>query len=105
MKVIDRTLDPINGSLRMRLDRSVFHLPQQKIKKYVGCQLYKWGAPLLNKYKINFCYCSECKLTLCLQCFREFHFIPNIIDEKQQISERIMEHYEDLNNNTTASSN
>ena len=55
MKVINLTLDPINGALRMRLGRSIFHPPQQNMKKYVGCQLQKWGAPLLNKYKRNLC--------------------------------------------------
>ena len=105
MKVIDLTLDPINGALRMQLDRSIFHLPQRNMKKYVGCQLHKWAAPLLNKYRRNMCHCSECKVKLCLQCFRDFHLIPNIIDEKQQISECIMNHYEELNDNYTASAN
>ena len=105
MKGIDPTLDPINGALMIQLDCSIFHLPQRNMKKYVGCQLHKLEAPLLNKYKINLFYLSECKVKLFIQCFRDFHFIPNIIEEKQQISERIMKHYEDLNNTSTASEN
>ena len=105
MKVINLTIYTINGALKMRLDRSIFHLPQQNMKKYAGCKLHKWAAPLLNKYKINLCYCPECKVTIFLQFFRDFHFIPNIINEKQQIPKRIMKHYEELNNNSTASAN
>ena len=89
----------------MRLDRYIFHLPQQDMKKYGGCQLHNWAAPLPNKYKIKLCYCSECKVTLCLHCFRVFQFIPNIIDENQQISERRMKHYKELNNDYIPSTN
>ena len=99
IRVNDATLHPINGALKMRLDHTNFHFPLQNKKKYAGCQLHKWACNEITKYKRDLCYCSECKVTLCLECNKDFHSITNIVDKKEKIRKRILKNQEKLKKN------
>ena len=83
----DRTLHPINGNLKMRLNYSVQHLPEISCSKNPRCALHRWarnrtGAAVMRDVVV----CSVCRVHLCIKCFGIFHKEANILDKKDQIA-------------------
>ena len=80
----DKTLDPIKGSLKMRLDCTVEHWPTLQISEDSRCQMHAWATGG-SKYQCNIVYCQVCNAHLCLQCYRIFHCIPDLVGMKETL--------------------
>lgn len=80
-------LNPMTGSLKCRLDRSLPHWPsapsKDEVKKFT-CQVHYWAAGI-RKYKNVQC-CKECNVSLCTEgCFELFHTCWDITSEKRRL--------------------
>ena len=81
------SLNPLTGSLKCRLDRSLPHWPsapsKNEVKKF-NCQVHYW---VVGKRKyMNVQYCKECNVSLCTEiCFELFHTCWNIASEKERL--------------------
>ena len=75
MRVNDRTLCPVNGGLRCRLNSKVSHLPDDDVEKLrsktLRCALHRWYKRDLQ-YKKNVMVCVTCRVALCPWCYRIF---------------------------------
>jgi hypothetical protein len=85
----DNSLDPARGSLRMRLDCGLDHIPEIKKGTRARCQLHRWaigrdakGAEVRGNSIMK---CQTCKVNLCSACWKIFHKKANILSEKANI--------------------
>jgi Transposase IS4/SAP domain len=77
----DCSLQP-NGNLKMRLRRDLNHWPSQA-KPNQRCALHRWAADIELKYDVL--RCSDCMIHLCVNCYKAFHLVTNIIDKKDDL--------------------
>ena len=80
VKMTDKALDPYTGMLRYRLDHTLLHFPVPNKKVHANCQLHLWMTK--KKYRKQLMQCPVCNVVLCIECYRPFHVIPNLIDLK-----------------------
>ena len=78
--VTDKTMDPYNGQLRCRLNHMLNHWPVQVRSKHRNCQMHSWQYKI--KHRSQLIHCPACNVTLCLDCYKPFHEMPNI-DKRQ----------------------
>ena len=66
-----------NGRFASRLLHSgdCTHLPTPVHSKYSECQLHKWANKRTRKQVMS---CSDCDITLCVQCYKPFHTVLNL---------------------------
>ena len=80
--VTDKSMDPYTGKLRCRLDKKLVHWPVQIKTQHSQCQMHTW---LYNvKYRSQLMHCPTCNVNLCLDCYKPFHEIPNIIQSQDR---------------------
>ena len=79
--VTDNSLHPILGSLCCRLDHLKTHWPAPCSKVESRCQLHFWATGG-KKHRKNLMVCSECQITLCIQCYVPFHTVENLVGNK-----------------------
>ena len=88
-RVNDKSLNPMNGSLRGRLNSFVHHHPHLDSKKRRKCQLHRWAngrdAKEVRGMKVG--YCERCNVNLCLDgCWKLFHECENVNDLRAAIT-------------------
>ena len=73
-RISESALNPMDGSLKCRLNCSILHLPvkPKMNKKQSYCQLHYW-CNNERKYS-NTAFCSNCNVLLCVdRCYEIFH--------------------------------
>ena len=84
-RVNDKTLHPIDGALRCRLNTNIHHLPDGDVnglkKRSVRCALHRWQNRS-NEYKYKVMICQTCRVPLCLWCYSAFHQVKHVEDLK-----------------------
>ena len=75
--ITNNTMDPYTGKLRCRLDRTLCHLPEQVKSEHVQCAMHSWLCKVKKRSQLM--HCRACDINLCLDCYKPFHQIPNII--------------------------
>jgi hypothetical protein len=83
-KMTDRSLCPENGILRHRLDHTLEHWPIPKEAERSKCALHNWAGDV--GYRAQVAYCKVCNVHLCLQCYKDFHTIRDIVKEKKNLA-------------------
>jgi len=89
-KINDKSLDPKNGDLKIRLDAD-FHYPVPPGKsKYPPCSLCRWALQdgLSRNYRVqgaSISTCDKCNVSLCISCFKPFHTITNVDKLRSEI--------------------
>ena len=88
-RVNDKSLNPMSGSLRGRLNSFVHHHPHLDGKKRRKCQLHRWAkgrdAKEVRGMKVG--YCERCNVNLCLDgCWKLFHECENVNDLRAAIT-------------------
>ena len=58
------------------------HLPTPVHSKHSECQLHKWASKRTRKQVMT---CSDCDVTLCVQCYKPFHTVLNLNCTKADI--------------------
>ena len=82
VKVTNGSLHPQNGALRCRLDRTLDHLPTNTCNKQPReCALHGWAS---GSRKKTYLRCATCNVHLCIDCYAEFHRIPELLSLKTQ---------------------
>ena len=80
-------LNPLTGSLKCRLDKSLPHWPSPPTKhdaKLFNCQLYYWATG--KRVYQNVQYCKECNVSLCTDtCYEIFHTCWDIASQEEKI--------------------
>ena len=88
-RMTDNTLDPMLGSMRCRLNKTLQHYPITYAKgKRTKCQLHRWargrnGKEVRGKHVMK---CVACDVQLCSSCWVVFHETSNLICEKANIA-------------------
>ena len=82
-RVCDGTLDE-RGSLRIRLDTSHDHLPEEANEK-ARCSMHRW---LGYETTSQISHCPTCNVNLCVKCYRIFHYTPNLVSMKAQLKQK-----------------
>ena len=84
-RVNDKTLHPIDGALRCRLNTNIHHLPDGDVnalkKRSLRCALHRWQNRS-NEYKYKVMICQTCRVPLCLWCYSAFHQVKHVEDLK-----------------------
>ena len=72
----EKTLEPVGGALRCRLGTSICHLPGDNLnqlkKRSLQCAFHRW-ANRKAEFKKYIIMCKNCRVSLCLWCYRAFH--------------------------------
>ena len=75
----DKTLDPDQGELRIRLSTKYFHCPVRPKAKDPSCQLHRWASNNpAHKTRGGIICCDCCNVNLCLDCFDLYHSINDV---------------------------
>ena len=80
--VTDAALDPLNGSLRQRLNEFTDHYPERSKLKAPCCSL----CCLVENQKFNndVVCCDDCKVQLCIDCFKPLNMqVGKNIEERK----------------------
>jgi len=84
--VNSKSLNPTSGSLNIRLNTTMQHLPQLA-KKRARCALHRWarnrGGGEIMAHVVT---CSVCPVNLCITCYNIFHKEANLEDLKDVIA-------------------
>ena len=72
-KVTASTIAP-NGHYYMRLDTTADHFPTRATDS-ARCALHRWAQIETTKEVMH---CATCNISLCLLCYRQFHFDANL---------------------------
>lgn len=87
IRVTDESLAP-DGALRIRLQRGEHWPVMNEEKKEPRCQLHYWATDL--KHRAQLMFCQTCEVTLCLQCFKLFHTVEDLVGQKLQIRQQYL---------------
>ena len=83
----DKTLHPVYGALNTRL-AGTDHWPAPSYKKDARCQLHFWATG--KKYRSQLLACTQCKVTLCAQCFIPYHNVEDLVGSKKSLRTQYM---------------
>ena len=79
----EKTLNPVTGSLKIRLDTSYSHLPKPNLdvikKSSFRCQLHRFYNRSIE-YTDRVMVCETCNVSLCLYCYKGFHTQKRVQD-------------------------
>jgi hypothetical protein len=87
VRVTDSSLHP-DGALNKRLQRDLFHWPKQA-KQNQRCTLHRWASNVELKDKVL--RCTDCEVHLCVNCYKVFHMVPNLVDKKDDMCKLFLE--------------
>ena len=83
VKVTNASLNPKNGVLRCRLDRTLDHLPTNTSNKQSReCALHGWAVGPKGgsgSRKKTYMRCATCNVHLCTDCYADFLRIPELL--------------------------
>ena len=82
-RVTDQILHPSNVKLKERINKNKGHLPVETTKKYSRCQIHYWATK--KKLRTNI-VCSNCDVTLCINCYSQFHLVPDLVGIKRALA-------------------
>ena len=83
--VTDETLKQ-NGNLRNRLNSALDHLPEPTtISSNPRCALHRWVG--IEK-KAQIMKCTTCNVNLCLDCYKKFHSVVDLVSIKQSLKNK-----------------
>jgi Transposase IS4 len=89
-KVTDASLDPNDGLYCNRLKVFPRHWPVEPyLSKRPKCAFHRWAADLEEKTHVVMC--SECKVHLCIGCFKMFHEETDLKSKKFEICCKLLE--------------
>ena len=81
----DETLKQ-NGNLRNRLNSALDHLPEPTtISSNPRCALHRWVG--IEK-KAQIMKCTTCNVNLCLDCYKKFHSVVDLVSIKQSLKNK-----------------
>ena len=84
----EKTLNPVTGSLKIRLDTSYSHLPKPNLdvikKSSFRCQLHRFYNRSIE-YTDRVMVCETCNVSLCLYCYKGFHTQKHVPDLKNWV--------------------
>ena len=84
--ITSKSLHPSSGSLNIRLNTTMQHLPHLA-KKRSRCGLHRWARNREGKEVMsNVMTCSVCTVNLCITCFNIFHKEANLEEVKDAIA-------------------
>jgi len=87
----DKTLDPVKGYFKCRLDINVAHWPTDSdTSNPARCQLHTWATDSLIRKKKMVMLCRHCNVNLCRMCWRIFHETKDLVKEKNQLKKMMM---------------
>ena len=82
----------LRGSLGIRLDKSVQHLPLSNVKDlrkhHLVCSVHRWVDRRI-RFKDTVMVCSHCKVALCLWCYAPFHSIVDVSELRKVVEKTI----------------
>ena len=86
--ITELALHPINGSLKVRLNDFMNHLPVVSQNKRPKCQLHRWarGRDAKEVRGVKVVHCNACNVDLCLSCWKKFHECANLVEIKDEIA-------------------
>ena len=83
----DKTLEP-GGILSVCLENTLTHFPVPA-KQDAKCQMHRWvGFP--NK-RSNLMSCEDCHVSICLQCWKQFHTVKDLAGIKGGLAKEYQE--------------
>jgi hypothetical protein len=85
----DNALHPYTGFLACRLYQHVPHfpVPSDHLKVQPKCALHRWATGG-GMYRAQVFVCDQCKVCLCLDCFKVFHTEADIVGMKGELSRK-----------------
>lgn len=84
----DKTLHPTKGFFRCRLDTQVTHWPvDSDTNNAARCQLHTWATDSKIRKKKMVMLCQHCNVNLCRLCWRFFHETMDLVAEKKQLKQ------------------
>ena len=103
-RIYDSALNPITGTLKCRMNRSLGHWPLvpsiHRIKKS-NCQLHYWATGKLKYSNVEFC--KDYNVSLCTDnCFEVFH-TTRYLEDKNQARKTKMENELEMAKSNTVS--
>jgi hypothetical protein len=81
-RVSDASFQP-QGSLQICLRRNLHHWPCLASKPDQKCALHCWASEI--EYKCQVMMCEDCKIHLCVACFKAFHTVQGIVAQKSSL--------------------
>jgi hypothetical protein len=85
-RIDDNTMHPYTGALASRLLTNVAHYPvPSRAKLPPRCALHRWATGG-EVYRANVFECDQCKVFLCVVCFKLFHTQDDIVAIKGQLN-------------------
>ena len=72
----------MKGLLRCRLDRELDHLHVAKVSGTSQCAMHRWAGG--DEVYANVSYCPTCRVNLCVNCYRPFHYDRDLVDNKSK---------------------
>jgi hypothetical protein len=87
--VTDNALHPTEGLLACRLVHDPPHWPIDQETTKSKCALHYWACQIDHQKQIV--QCSICKIHLCTYCFKKFHTKENLVGDKDNICNTLLE--------------
>ena len=82
-RVTNQNLHPNSDKLKERLNKNVSYLPIETTKNYSRCQIQYWVTKKNLRTNI---VCSTCDVTLCINCYPQFHTVPYLVGSKRALA-------------------
>ena len=80
----DDSLSP-NGQLKIRLNVAADHYPIPPSSTRARCALHRWVD---NESLKQVMKCTTCNVHLCIQCYKLYHTVPDLISIKQHLKKK-----------------
>ena len=80
----DDSLSP-NGQLKIRLNVAADHYPIPPSSTRARCALHRWVDNESLKQAMK---CTTCNVHLCIQCYKLYHTVPDLISIKQHLKKK-----------------
>jgi hypothetical protein len=85
VRVTDESLSESGKLTRIRLDRTMDHLPLPKVRGNSRCAIHRWVGIDTQKMIM---FCPTCDVHLCIECFAPYHTNPNLVRSKQSLKNK-----------------
>ena len=83
-----RLEDLSHGFQATRLDHGLCHLSVPAVGKKPNCAMCRWATG--NQYRAQVSYCEACEVNLCVWCYKNFHTVERLGEEKEEICAGIL---------------
>ena len=81
-QVNDQSLNPYVGNLRCRISDDIDHLPIPRSGNKTKCALHRWVGLIRTSGTMR---CPSCAVNLCIDCYRIFHKVHNLVEMKDEL--------------------